>query len=276
MRKAPNDALTGIDQDVHKIIARASGNFGIAVKMLQGDLSFFHNEHMLCAAASTIKIHVLLELLTQVQTGKHSLNELVDLPPRQAYEGAWSAAASGVLKELDSVRRISLKDAATLMIIVSDNVAANLLIDLLGMNRIQETIQVLGLKKTRLMRRMMDLESSHKGLENVSTPHDLMLTMEKLAKAQFLDAQSSQIGLDILSKTQDMFGLRRLIPEAIRIEHKTGEFFNVCNDVGIVRVPDNPFVISIMSKNVNLVNGWDAVAELGKVFYERFSKNSRG
>jgi beta-lactamase class A len=160
------------------------------------------------------------------------------------------------------------------MIIVSDNIAANLLIDLLGMNRIQETIRVLGLKETRLIRKMMDLESSNKGLENVSTPHDLMLTMEKIARAEFLDARGSQMALDILSKTQDMFGLRRLIPEVIRIEHKTGEFFNVCNDVGIVRVPNNPFVISIMSKDVNLVNGWDAVAELGKVFYDRFSKNS--
>jgi beta-lactamase class A len=274
MREASVNALAGVEEHVHKITRRISGNFGIAVKVLQSDLSFFHNEHMLCPAASTIKIHILLELLNQVRAGKHSLDELVELPSRKTSEGAWSATASGVLKELESVRRISLKDTATLMIIVSDNIAANLLIDLLGMDRIQETIQTLGLKKTKLVRKMMDLKSSRKGLENVSTPHELMLTMENVARAQFLDNQGSEMVLDILSKTQDVFGLRRLIPAEVRMEHKTGEFFSVCNDAGIVHAPRNPFIISIMSKDVNLVDGWDTVAELGKLFYDRLSSTS--
>ena len=275
MREASINALAGVEEDVHRITGRASGSFGVSVEALQSDFSFFYNEHMLCPAASTIKIHILLELFNQVRAGEHGLDDLVELPSRKASEGAWSATASGVLKELESVRRISLKDAATLMIIVSDNIAANLLIDLLGMDRIQETIQELGLKNTKLTRKMMDLESSRKGMENVSTPHELMLTMKNIAGARFLDSQSSEMVLDLLSKTQDMFGLRRLIPADVRMEHKTGEFFSVCNDAGIVRVPGNPFIISIMSKDVNLVHGWDTVAELGRLFYDRLSASSR-
>jgi beta-lactamase class A len=274
MREASINVLAGVEEDVHKITGRVSGNFGIAVKVLRNDISFLYNEHMLCPAASTIKIHILMELFNQVRTGKHSLGELVDLPAKNDSEGAWSRASSGVLKELESVRRISLKDAATLMIIVSDNIAANLLIDLLGMDKIQEMIRALGLKTTKLQRKMMDLESSRRGLENVSTPYELMMTVESIAKAKVPDEASSKTILDILASTQDVFGLRRLIPQEIRIEHKTGELFSVCNDVGIVRVPDNPFSISIMSKDVNLVDGWDVVAELARLFYDRLSTGS--
>jgi beta-lactamase class A len=63
--------------------------------------------------------------------------------------------SSGVLKDLESVNRISLKDAATQMIIASDNVATNLLIDILGIERIQRTVQILGLRNTKLPRKMI-------------------------------------------------------------------------------------------------------------------------
>lgn len=58
-----------------------------------------------------------------------------------------------------------------------------------------------------------------------------------------------------------------LIPEDIRIEQKTGELSDVCHDVGVVRFPGNPFIISVMTKGVNLVQGWDAIAKVGKIFY---------
>ena len=270
MRQAVKNVLLGVDHDVHRIIDRVPGTFGIAVKVLQNGTTFFHNERMLYPSASTIKLYILIELFNQIRTSKHALNELIDIPTKGP-EGVWGEASSGVLKELESVKRISLKDAATLMIIVSDNVAANLLLDLLGIDRIQDTIQALGLKDTKLMRKMMNLESSRKGLENVSTPYELMITMENVAKGNFLDKEGSAMVLDILARTQDRIGLRQLMPDEVRIEHKTGELFTVCNDIGIVRVPGNPFIISVMSKDVELVGGWDVIAELGKLFYDRLS-----
>ena len=162
------------------------------------------------------------------------------------------------------------------MMMVSDNVATNLLIDMLGLRNIQTSIEHLSLRSTKLQRKMMDVESKARGLENLTSPFDMMITMRKIARYEILDRSSIDIILDILSKCQDGFGVRRLIPENVRIEHKTGELFDVCNDVGIVRVPSEPFIFSIMTNGVNLVQGWDIIAELGKLFYDCFvSKSSR-
>ena len=267
--------LAGVERQVQAILNEVSGSVGIAVKGLESDATFLHNEHLVASAASTIKIHIILELFNQVKAGKHSLDEFIEIPTNR--EGAeWHPPSSGVLRDLESVQRLSLKDVATLMMMVSDNVATNLLIDLLGLRNIQTSIERLSLRSTKLQRKMMDLESKARGFENLTSPFDMMITMGKIARYEILDRSSCDIVLDILSKCQDVFGVRRLIPENVRIEHKTGELFDVCNDVGIVRVPSDPFIFSIMANGVNLVQGWDTIAELGKLFYDCFvSKSSR-
>lgn len=269
MTTTAESVFSGVEEEIQEITHQMHGELGIAVRALDSEASFFHNEHMLCPSASTIKIHVLLELFNQVQAGKLKLGDTVEIPRKEGRGPEWGPTSSGVMKALESIPRISLKDAATLMIIVSDNVTTNLLIDLLGVGNIQRTIQNLGLKSTKLTRKMMDLQSAARGLENLSSPYEMMVTLEKIARTEVLDANSCKTMLDILSKTQDVLGLRRLLPETTRIEHKTGELLDVCHDVGIIRVRSNPFIISVMTKNVNLVEGWDAIAQVGKTFYDR-------
>lgn len=271
MGNAPGDL--GVHDEVHTILRKLTGSVGIAVKALGSNSMFLHNEQMVAPAASTIKVHILIEIFKQLKAGKHSLDEFIEIPVNR--EGAeWQSPSSGILKDLRSIQRLSLKDTAMLMIAVSDNIATNMLIDLLGVENIQTSIEHLGLKSTKLQRRMMDLDAKSRGLENVTSPHDMMLTLQGIARYEILDRNSCDTILDILSKCQDIFGVRRLIPENVRIEHKTGELFNVCNDVGIVRIPHNSFIFSIMANDVNLVQGWDTIAELGKLFYDRFTSQS--
>lgn len=275
MEKGNENPFSGLQQTIRGIADELSGTLGIAVRTLNGEASFYYNEHTSFPAASTIKIHILIELFKQVRAGKRKLDDFIEIPITDRVGPLWSQMSSGVLKDLESVTRISLKDAATLMMIVSDNVAANLLIDLLGLENIEDTIRNLGLAKTKLQRKFMDLESAEKGLQNLSSPYEMMATLEKIAGVDILDAQSCQLILDILAKTQDQLGVRRLIPQEIRIEHKTGEFFHVCNDVGIVHLPCKPFIVCVMTKGVNLVKGWDAVAEVGKISYDSLSTSQR-
>lgn len=270
---AAGRALAGVRREVLAVLNELTGSFGIAVMGLKSNTTFLHNEHLVAPAASTIKIHILLELFNQLKAGKHSLDEFIEIPTYRD-DPEWHPPSSGILKDLTSIPRLSLKDAATLMMAVSDNVATNLLIDLLGLWNIQASIEHLSLGSTKLQRKMMDLDSKARGLENVTSPYDMMITMGKIARYEILDRSSCDTILDILSKCQDVFGVRRLIPENVRIEHKTGELFDVCNDVGIVRVPDDPFIFSTMANEVNLVQGWDTIAALGKLFYDRFASQS--
>ncbi len=65
----------------------------------------------------------------------------------------------GVLKELEPGHEFSLREILTLMIIVSDNEATNILIQMLGMDRINRMAAELGLKEAVLGRKMMDSEA---------------------------------------------------------------------------------------------------------------------
>lgn len=265
--------FANIGTDIQGICNRFSGKVGIAVKALNSKESFVLNGHLVFPAASTIKIYILLELFNQINQGKHKLNEYVTIAEDRRGE-VWSRMSSGILKDTESIKQITLKDAATLMMVVSDNVATNLLIDLLCMEMIQNSIDKLGLENTKLQRKMMDLESAKSGRENVSTPYDMMITFEKIAGTEIPDTNTRAMILDILSRTQTEPGLRMVIPESVTIEHKTGEIFDVCNDVGIVRLPRDPFVICVMTKGETLAKRWDTIAQIGKTFFDHLSSAS--
>jgi beta-lactamase class A len=109
-----NTILTDLGAKIEEISQRFSGTLGIALKTLDDGTSFFYNEHVTFPAASTLKIFVLLELFNQVKAGERQLDEFIDVPTARLGE-VWSRTSSGIVKDVESVRRISLKDAAMII-----------------------------------------------------------------------------------------------------------------------------------------------------------------
>lgn len=79
-------------------------------------------------SASTIKIYILGCLYAQAEAGKASLD--ADL----TYEARHFVDGSGLIRSLGEGARLRARDVATLMIVVSDNIATNMLIDYLGLD----------------------------------------------------------------------------------------------------------------------------------------------
>src|SRR2546421_4341658 len=94
--------------------------------------------------ASAIKLFVLLELFRQAEVGALTLDEEIEVRERDMVDG------SGVLKDLTPGLRLTLRDAATLMVTVSDNVAANVLIGRLGVGAINRGARAAGATCTHL------------------------------------------------------------------------------------------------------------------------------
>ena len=109
-------------------------------------------------SASTIKLLVLAEVFRQAEEGSLSLAEGVTLTAEKRTGG------DGILKELLSGHTFTLKELCTLMIIVSDNEAANLLLDRVGMDKVNQLGEDLGLTATHLGRKMMDSAARDAGL----------------------------------------------------------------------------------------------------------------
>lgn len=91
------------------------------------------------------------------------------------------AAQEKHLEILRGKLQAELEDHAIYMIVYSDNTSTNVLIDVLGMDAVNALSASLGARHTRLARKMQRPEASVRGDENLSTPRDAALIMERIA-----------------------------------------------------------------------------------------------
>ena len=154
-------------------------------------------------------------------------------------------AGSGVIHFLENEPEFTILDIAILMMLVSDNTATNMCIDLAGMQETNNLIKDLGLSKTKLGRKMMDPDAINRGEENISTPNELTKMMELLYQKKPSPKVANNV-LNIMSKPKSAY-LNKAIGPNTKIANNPGGMDKVRCDVGIVYLPNNPYAISIMS-----------------------------
>ena len=142
----------------------------------------------------------------------------------------------GALTYMHDGLQVTVGDLVTLMIILSDNTATNLLIDKLGRDAINQTIRKLGLTATQLNRKLFMPELSRQGIENYVSAHDMCVFFELLLAEKIVSPEASREMLGIL-RNQRLNGkmpFYLLHDRGIQIAHKTGEDDGITNDVGVV------------------------------------------
>jgi beta-lactamase class A len=190
--------------------------------------------------ASTIKIHVLTQLLLRAERGEVDLEQRVRLTPDLHFEG------SGVFTHLEGEVELSRLNVAILMILVSDNTATNLCIDWAGIEGTNTLLRELGLKQTTLRRKMMDLEAVARNEENVATPTECVALLEALYRGQPTPGVAERC-LSILKKPKTG-PLNRAATAAVTVANKPGGMDRVRCDAGIVYLPRRPYAVAIMTK----------------------------
>jgi beta-lactamase class A len=176
---------------------------------------------------------------------------------------------AGILKELRSGITMTVRELVTLMIILSDNTATNMLIDLIGMDAVNKTMTGLGLKSTVLRRRMMDFAAAQTGQENTTSAADLTLLFTVINDSLGLPPAYGALMLDILTRQQVQDKLPFYLPPETVLAHKTGTLAGVEHDGGILFVPGGPYIICILTADlVTNVQGLQLVANIGKTIYE--------
>lgn len=184
--------------------------------------------------ASTIKLAILYEMFRQAEEGRLSLDEPRPLDRRHVVGG------SGVLAEL-TAPSMSLRDYAVLMIVLSDNSAANLLIDAVGMQNVTQRMSALGMPGLKLRRRMIDAEAALRGDENVGSPADVAKLLGIIHRGEGLRQESRDAIIAILRKAKPS-ALRDGVPSAVPVANKTGTLEGVAADAGIVYLADRPYI----------------------------------
>jgi beta-lactamase class A len=190
-------------------------------------------------AASVAKLAVLVEVQRQVE--------------------------AGTLK-LDDTIRNDMRN----MIVLSDNQAANRLINLVSSSKINATMAQLGFKST-ILRNLFEGAAlpNFNGQLNQTSPGDMVALLTRMTTEQLVSPSSSRAMRDLLLATRDTTRLPQLLPSEARIAHKSGWYQGVSNDVGIIYAPTGRFVVAVFTTGSNDSAGESRfIAEVGQTLYK--------
>ena len=131
-------------EELQSAIEGVQGTVGFAAKHLETGQQLSRNADSIFFTASTLKVPLLAELYRQVDEGYINLSERIELSDDLRVPG------SGVFKELATGLQPTVRDAAMLMIIISDNTATDALMEMVGRESLHDTMQKWGLLQTRI------------------------------------------------------------------------------------------------------------------------------
>jgi beta-lactamase class A len=255
---------------INDVDRNLDGVAGVAILDLATGQKFLLHADEVFPQASSIKIAVLAELYLLAQQKKLNLTDLYTVQSSDIVSG------SGVMMGMTpGVTRLTLRDLAILMVAVSDNSAANVLIDRVGMENVNAELDSLGLTHTRLRRKMMDLKAAGEGKENVSTPREMMSLLENLYSGKVLSKDLTEDFFKVLSTPKESW-IPRDLPEDLRVANKPGSLEGVRNDSGVVFTGNHPYVICVMTAYLRHErDGEEAITRISLDAYRMFDRLSR-
>jgi len=202
--------------------------------------------------ASTIKAYILTWLFKCIEDGTASLEDELEYKESQFVDG------SGVFRDLSFGTKMPVRNVATLMIIISDNIATNMLIDYLGLDNINNGIHAMGFTDT-ILHNPIHFDRYHQ--LGTTTPRNYADLFGRLAKDTLLSHESNQAMLDIYRRQHYNSMLTRGFPpyfldsedtgdeELIWVASKSGSMDACRSDGGIVHTPYGSYVIVLMNKD---------------------------
>ncbi len=266
-----------LDERIVAIITGADVDAGVAVSHIESGRRLDVNGDAPFPMASTFKIPILATACRQLAAGSISLDARVPLADEDKSMG------SGILPYFESGLQPTLRDLLTLMIIISDNTATDIVVDYLGGAAVVEgTMHELGLTEIffklnckDLLRQAFPPEVADlprdelvkwttendilrdglafsKGPENnVSTANAMNELLHLIYSGALFPEDLRRTALDILYKQQFNVRISRFLPLGTKVAHKTGTIGGIRNDCGIISISDSNHVI------VSLFLEWD-------------------
>ena len=277
---APNK-LSRLERDIQRVRQKFRGEMAVYMKNLATSEEIALDADRVYETFSVIKVPIMAEVLRQAEQGKCSLSDRVEL---SASHARWP---SGVLYTLDPGLQPTIRDLLTLMIIISDNAATDMLADRVGRDRVTQTMHELGLEKTSIKYSDLDWdrrwlgfldqryrnetaeavmqfpfgkysdaevsEAFRKVIEETevyfghSTAREMGRLFEWMASGKLVSKEASALMIEILKKQQVNNRIPRYLVDTA-VAHKTGDGAPwVANDAGILWVSDQPIVLVIFT-----------------------------
>jgi len=223
-----------LDSQIRAEVANFKGKVYLFARNLDTGETYSYSGDERVRTASTIKVAVMIEAWARVAEGKAKWTDELVLTKAARYSG------SGILPEMSDGLRLSLQDCVRLMMLLSDNTATNMVLDYLGTDSVNERMNSLGFKSTRLMRRVGSGGDTKEGklADNkrfglgATTPHEMVDILEKLERGQIVNAAASKEMIELMKREQARFAIGRTIQDTVATKYGALDALRSC--VGIV------------------------------------------
>ena len=257
----------------------ASGaEVAVAFRTLDGRSEVLIDPDVRFHAASTMKVPVMIELFRQASAGVLSLQD--PLPVRNEFRSIVDGSPYALSEGADSDKLVyaavgktmTLQQLCDLMITVSSNFAANLLIERVGVDHVRSTVSKLGAEGMEVLRGVEDQKAFDKGLNNSTTARALLVLFEALAKGRAVSRKADAEMTAILRRQMFNDGIPAGVPAKIAVAHKTGNITRIHHDAGIVHAR-HPYVLVVLVRGIQDQKESAAlIAKISKAVYATASR----
>jgi beta-lactamase class A len=236
-----------LDTRVRAEIAPFKGKVFLYARNLDtGEVYSFNGDERV-RTASTIKIAIMIETFARVAEGKAKWTDELILTKAARYGG------SGILPELGDGLRLTLQDCVRLMMILSDNTATNMVLDYLSTDAVNDRLNSLGFKATRIMRRVGGGGESKEGKlgDNLkrfglgaTSPHEMVQIMERLDRGEIVNKEASKRMIELMKHEQGRNSIGRGMPD-VPLASKYGALDALRSCVAILYTKQGKMAIAI-------------------------------
>lgn len=231
---------------LEKDAAALKGRIGVYYQNLSGPETFCFHADEEYRSASMVKLAILIEAFRQMDAGMISRDDILTV------RDADRVPSCGAMAYLHTGARLTVLDVCRLMIVISDNMAANVMADYLKFENINTTLQKLGFEKTRMKRHFYETDPGAKQLKNTFSPLEFGRMLLLLWEGRLVSPKASEEMLGILKWQQINYKIPSLLPEDLPIAHKTGEDTGITHDGGIIYAK-RPFIFCVASNDTDVV-----------------------
>ncbi|OYT72674.1 MAG: serine hydrolase [Chloracidobacterium sp. CP2_5A] len=207
--------------------------------------------------ASTIKVPIMVEVFAQVAEGKLAWDDKLAIVRRHEYEDG------GVLFELTPGTQITVRDAMRLMIVVSDNIATNILLDRITTDAVNARLAQMGFESIRSLRKIAgggessfresNLEENQKYGIGVATSREMVKLLETLERGAAVSPEASREMLAVMKRQQYRDGIGRRL-RGVEVANKPGALDHLRSDIGIVYTKRGRIAMAITVEDLPVVD----------------------
>lgn len=254
---SPDSRLDAARKEIARLIALSGAEVSVVYRPLNASAGgeILISPDTVYHAASTMKVPVMIELFRQVDAKAISLDDTVVVSNvfHSIVDG--SEFTLGTSEDGDGAafralgKPMSYRDLCEAMITISSNLATNVLMEKLGVEKIRATVTRLKAPGMKVLRGVEDQKAFDKGMNNETTARALMTLMTAIGNGTAASPASCDQMVAILKRQTFNAGIPAGVPKDVAVAHKTGTITKIHHDAAIVYAPQ-PYVLVIMTRGM--------------------------